>query len=44
MPLHVIIIGGGLGGITAAVALGKAGVKVDLFEQAPEFAQVGAGI
>lgn len=42
--LTVAIIGGGMGGLAAAVALGRAGVKVDLFEQAAEFAEIGAGI
>lgn len=32
-PLHVAIVGGGLGGVTAAVVLGKAGLQVDIFEQ-----------
>ncbi len=35
-PLHVIVVGGGLGGVTAAVVLGKAGLKVDIFEQVRE--------
>jgi salicylate hydroxylase len=43
-PLHVVVVGGGLGGVTAAVVLGKAGLKVDIFEQAPAFAEIGAGI
>ncbi|KAJ9123085.1 hypothetical protein QFC22_001275 [Naganishia vaughanmartiniae] len=42
--LSVAIVGGGMGGLAAAVALGRAGVKVDLFEQAPKFEEVGAGI
>lgn len=43
-PLSVIIIGGGMGGLAAAGAMGKAGLKVDLFEQAPKFEEVGAGL
>lgn len=35
--LSVAIVGGGMGGLAAGVALGRAGVKVDLFEQAPKF-------
>lgn len=42
--LSVAIVGGGMGGLAAGVALGRAGVKVDLFEQAPKFEEVGAGI
>jgi hypothetical protein len=42
--LSIAIVGGGMGGLAAGVALGRAGVKVDLFEQAPKFEEVGAGI
>jgi salicylate hydroxylase len=38
------IIGGGIGGLTAAVALRQAGFEVDLYEQAPELTEVGGGI
>ena len=31
-----IVIGGGMGGLTAAAALGRAGVEVAVFERAPE--------
>jgi phytoene dehydrogenase-like protein len=31
-----IVIGGGIGGLTAAGALGRAGVEVAVFERAPE--------
>ena len=41
---NIIIVGGGIGGMTAALALLKAGFRVDLYEQAPEFGEVGAGI
>lgn len=40
--LSVAIVGGGMGGLAAGVALGRAGVKVDLFEQAPKF-EVSSG-
>jgi 2-polyprenyl-6-methoxyphenol hydroxylase-like FAD-dependent oxidoreductase len=39
-----VIVGGGLGGVTAAVALGRGGWDVTLLERAPEFGEVGAGI
>lgn len=42
--LKIMIAGGGIGGITAALCLAKYGNKVDVFEQAPEFGEVGAGI
>jgi salicylate hydroxylase len=42
--LKIGIIGGGIGGLTAAVALRQAGFDVDLYEQAPELTEVGGGI
>jgi salicylate hydroxylase len=40
----VAIIGGGVGGLTAAIALAREGFAVRVFEQAPGFARVGADI
>jgi 2-polyprenyl-6-methoxyphenol hydroxylase-like FAD-dependent oxidoreductase len=40
----VIVVGGGIGGLAAALALAQKGVAVRLFEQAPEFKEIGAGI
>ena len=40
----VLIAGGGIGGLTAALCLAKAGFEVALFEQAAEFGEIGAGI
>ncbi len=42
--LSVAIVGGGIGGLTAAIGLIRAGVDVQLYEQAPEISEVGAGI
>jgi salicylate hydroxylase len=42
--MHVIIVGGGLGGATAALALSRRGIKVTLLEQAAALTEVGAGI
>ncbi len=39
-----IIAGGGIGGLTAAVALGRAGVGAVVFERAPELEDRTAGI
>jgi len=40
----IIIVGGGLGGLTTALALGRAGHRVRILEQAPEFGAIGYGI
>ena len=40
----VLIAGGGIGGLTAAVALRQAGFEVQVFEQAEEIREIGAGI
>ncbi len=40
----VIVVGGGIGGLAAALALAQKGIAVRLFEQAPEFKEIGAGI
>jgi 2-polyprenyl-6-methoxyphenol hydroxylase-like FAD-dependent oxidoreductase len=41
---RALIVGGGIGGLTAAVALRRAGVEAAVFERAPELREVGAGI
>lgn len=40
----VIIIGGGIGGLSAATALARKGLRVRLFERSEEFGEVGAGL
>lgn len=42
--MRVLIAGAGIGGLTAALALLRAGCEVDLYEQAPELREVGAGL
>jgi 2-polyprenyl-6-methoxyphenol hydroxylase-like FAD-dependent oxidoreductase len=44
VPLSVAVVGGGIGGLTAAVALLQAGFDVRVYEQAPALPAVGAGI
>lgn len=44
MTGKVIIIGGGIGGLCAAIALRQAGMHVVVYEQADQFSEVGAGI
>jgi 2-polyprenyl-6-methoxyphenol hydroxylase-like FAD-dependent oxidoreductase len=42
--VRVLIIGGGIGGLTAAVALRQRGLDVAVYETAPELRPVGKGI
>jgi len=44
MNRRIAVIGGGIGGLTAAVALYQAGFEVNVYEQAPELTEVGGGI
>jgi 3-hydroxybenzoate 6-monooxygenase len=41
---QVLIVGGGIGGLAAALALARQGIRAQLIEQAPEFKEIGAGI
>ncbi|MDP2677285.1 MAG: 3-hydroxybenzoate 6-monooxygenase [Rhodoferax sp.] len=40
----VLVAGGGIGGLAAALALVRQGFQVQVFEQAPEIGEIGAGI
>lgn len=42
--LRIAIIGGGIAGASTAVALKSKGIRADVYEQAPAFTEVGAGI
>lgn len=42
--MRIAIIGGGIGGLTAALALRQFGFEPEIFEQAPELLEVGAAI
>jgi salicylate hydroxylase len=44
MQDRVAIIGAGIGGLTAALALIRQGIGVDVYEQAPELKELGAGV
>jgi len=41
---NVAIIGGGIGGLTAAIAFARTGANVTVYEQAPALTEVGAGL
>ncbi|QDG54657.1 FAD-dependent oxidoreductase [Persicimonas caeni] len=43
-PSNVIIIGGGIGGLTLARALEQRNIEATVYEQAPALREVGAGI
>lgn len=42
--MRAIVIGSGIAGLSAAIALRKVGIEVSLYERAPELREVGAGI
>jgi salicylate hydroxylase len=44
MVKKILIAGAGIGGLTAASCLMKAGYDVEVYEQAPELSEIGAGI
>jgi salicylate hydroxylase len=44
VALRAVVVGGGLGGMAAAVALAQAGIGVRVYEQAQQLAEVGAGV
>ena len=44
MALRAVVVGGGLGGMAAAVALAQAGIGVRVYEQARRLTEVGAGV
>jgi len=41
---RVLVVGGGLGGLSTALALHRIGIEVTVLEQFPELAEVGAGL
>ena len=40
----IIVAGGGIGGLTAALSLIERGFEVEIYEQAPVLREVGAGV
>jgi 2-polyprenyl-6-methoxyphenol hydroxylase-like FAD-dependent oxidoreductase len=44
MGSKIVIIGGGIAGLTAAVALSRMGLAAEVYEQAPALVEVGAGV
>lgn len=44
MKKQILVVGGGIGGLAAALSLARKGAEVQLLEQSAEFGEVGAGI
>ncbi|KUL85984.1 hypothetical protein ZTR_06536 [Talaromyces verruculosus] len=44
VPLNIILVGAGLGGLATAIALTQNGHRVTIYEQTPVLGEVGAGI
>jgi len=42
--IPVLVAGGGIGGLAAALALVRQGFRVQVFEQAPQIGEIGAGM
>jgi salicylate hydroxylase len=42
--LRVAIVGGGIGGLSAALALERRGIEVVVYEQSPQLGEIGAGL
>ena len=43
-PERILIVGGGIAGLSLATALRRSGLEPEIIEQAPAFGAVGAGI
>ena len=42
--VNILVAGGGIGGLAAALASSRAGCRVRLFERSPTFTEIGAGV
>ncbi|GAA0906540.1 FAD-dependent monooxygenase [Virgisporangium aurantiacum] len=42
--MHAVIVGGGIGGLAAAIGFGRAGWRVTVYERQPQLTAAGAGI
>ncbi len=42
--MKIVIVGAGIGGLSAAIAVGRQGHQVVVYESAPRLAEVGAGV
>jgi len=44
MPAHILVAGGGIAGLATALALSRGNHRADVFEQAADFGEIGAGV
>ncbi|MEJ8820904.1 FAD-dependent monooxygenase [Variovorax humicola] len=44
MAAHILVAGGGIGGLASALALARQGHRIELLEQASAFGEIGAGV
>ncbi len=44
LPMNIVVVGAGIGGLTAAALLLQRGHRVRVFEQAAQLSEIGAGI
>jgi len=44
MPAHILVAGGGIGGLATALALSRGRHRADVLEQAASFGEIGAGV
>ncbi|MBP7660315.1 MAG: NAD(P)-binding protein, partial [Burkholderiaceae bacterium] len=42
--IRIAIVGGGIGGMAAALALQRSGQQVVVYERSPQFREIGAGL
>lgn len=43
-PLHLAIVGGGIGGLVLAISLSRHGIPFHIYEAASQFSEIGAGV
>ncbi|MEU2653785.1 FAD-dependent monooxygenase [Streptomyces sp. NPDC007325] len=43
-PLHTAVVGGGIGGLAAALAIARSGHRVTVVERSARFGEIGAGL